>query len=83
MPFSPVGGGGLTFDYINTTIYNVVQNREQELATQLGALGNSPTTADLLKMQQQIQQWTMMTSLQSTVVKEVGDALKGIIQKAG
>ena len=75
--------GGLTFDYINSTIYNVVQNREQALLNQIGSLGNSPSTADLLNMQQQIQQWTMTTQVQSTVVKEVGDALKGIIQKAG
>ncbi|HYC38084.1 MAG TPA: EscF/YscF/HrpA family type III secretion system needle major subunit [Usitatibacter sp.] len=82
MSLSPIGGGGLTFDYLNSTVYNVVQNREQALLTQIGALGNSPTTAELLAMQQQIQQWTMLTQIQSTVVKEVGDALKGIIQKA-
>ena len=75
--------GGLTFDYINSTIYNVVQNREQALLSQIGTLGNSPSTADLLNMQQQIQQWTMTTQIQSTITKEVGDALKGIIQKAG
>ena len=74
---------GLTFDYINSTIFNVVQNREQALLTQIGSLGNNPTTADLLSMQQQLQQWTMTTQIQSTITKEVGDALKGIIQKAG
>ena len=83
MPLSPVGGGGLTFDYINSTVFNVVQNREQALLSQIGALGNNPTTAELLAMQQQIQQWTMLTQIQSTVVKEVGDALKGIVQKSG
>jgi len=74
---------GLTFDYINSTIYNVVQNREQALLSQIGTLGANPTTADLLSMQQQLQQWTMTTQIQSTITKEVGDALKGIIQKAG
>ena len=74
---------GLTFDYINSTIYNVVQNREQALLSQIGSLGSNPTTADLLAMQQQLQQWTMTTQIQSTITKEVGDALKGIIQKAG
>ena len=82
MALSPVGGGGLTFDYINSTVFNVVQNREQALLSQIGALGNSPTTAELLAMQQQIQQWTMLTQIQSTVVKEVADALKGIVQKS-
>ena len=73
---------GLTFDYINSTIFNVVQNREQALLSQIGSLGNNPTTADLLSMQQQLTQWTMTTQIQSTITKEVGDALKGIIQKA-
>jgi hypothetical protein len=29
------------------------------------------------------QQWTMAISLQSTTVKMIGDALKGIVQKIG
>jgi type III secretion protein F len=34
-------------------------------------------------MQQMMQEWTMLTQLQSTLVKDIGDALKGIIQKSG
>ena len=75
--------GGLTFDYINNSIANVVQTKETELKNLIGAMGANPTTADLLSMQQQVQQWTLTTSVQSTVVKEVADALKGIVQKAG
>lgn len=74
---------GLTFDYINSSVANVVQNREAALLTQIGQLGPSPTTGDLLLLQQQVQQWTMMTQIQSTLVKEISDAMKGIIQKAG
>ena len=36
----------------------------------------------MLEVQQQLQQWTMMTQVQSTVVKELGDTLKGVVQKA-
>ncbi len=75
-------GTGLTFDYINNSIANVVQSREATLQTQIANLGESPTTADLLAMQQQIQQWTMTTQIQSTLVKEIADALKSIIQKS-
>lgn len=80
---APTPTTGLTFDYVNSTIYNVVQNREQELQTQIAALGPNPTTADLLNMQQKLQQWTMTVQLQSTIVKDLGDTLKGIIQKMG
>lgn len=73
---------GLTFDYINNSVYQVVQQREASLRNQISALGANPSTTDLLNLQQQIQQWTMMTQVQSTLVKEVSDALKGIIQKA-
>lgn len=72
---------GLTFDYINSSVATVIQRREEELKTQISNLGDSPTTADLLAMQQQVTAWTMTTQIQSTLVKEVGDALKSIIQK--
>lgn len=76
-------GAGLTFDFINNSVSNVVQSREAALRTQISSLGPNPTSADLLNLQQQIQQWTMMTQIQSTLVKEVSDAMKGVIQKAG
>ena len=40
------------------------------------------TKAQMLDLQAVMQQWTMMTQVQSTVVKELGDTLKGVIQKA-
>ena len=54
-----------------------------ELRNLIGSLGENPSTADLLALQQQVQQWTLTTQVQSTVIKEVADALKGIVQKAG
>lgn len=72
---------GLTFQNINTTVSNVTRTREAELQQTLSQL-EEPTTQDLLQMQQQVQQWTMFTQIQSTIVKEVADAMKGVIQKA-
>ena len=74
---------GLTFDYINSSVAQVLRSRESALQAQISAIGPNPSTMDLLVMQQQIQQWTMMTQIQSTLVKEISDALKGVIQKAG
>lgn len=74
---------GITFDYINSSIASVVQSRESDLKTQISKLGVNPTTTDLLNLQQQIQQWTMVTQIQSTLVKEISDTMKGVIQKAG
>jgi type III secretion protein F len=76
-------GTNLTFDYINSTVASAVRSKEQDLLNQIGGLSTNPTTQDLLLLQQQVQQWTMMTQIQSTLVKEVSDAMKGVIQKAG
>lgn len=74
---------GITFDYINNSVATVVQSREADLKGQISKLGANPSTTDLLNLQQQIQQWTMVTQIQSTLVKEISDAMKGVIQKAG
>lgn len=75
-------GTGLTFDSINSSIAQVTTRREASLKELIAGLGDSPSTADMLSMQQQIQQWSMFTQIQSTIVKELSDAMKGVIQKA-
>ena len=72
---------GLTFESINSTVSRVAASREASLKKTLSEMGESPSTGDLLKMQQEVQQWTMFTQIQSTLVKEVGDTIKGILQK--
>ena len=74
--------GGITFNSINDSISKVTSRREADLQSTISGLGDSPSTGDLLSLQQQVQQWTMFTQIQSTIVKEVSDAMKGVIQKA-
>ena len=74
---------GLTFNSISSTISQVAASREASLKKTLSEMGDSPSTGDLLKVQQEVQQWSMFTQIQSTLVKEVGDILKSIIQKVG
>lgn len=74
--------GALTFQTLNSSIAQVTARRETELQNTISQLGDSPSTGDLLLLQQQVQQWTMFTQIQSTIVKEVSDAMKGVIQKA-
>jgi type III secretion apparatus needle protein len=38
---------------------------------------------DLVNMQMALQKWTMMNQLQSTMVQQLGECCKGIIQKMG
>lgn len=74
--------GGINMDTVVTPINQSLNKVEQDLRNQIQSMGSNPSTSDLLVMQQQLQKWTMLIQLESTVVKEFGDALKGIIQKA-
>ena len=73
---------GINFDTISSTLGVVGTRRESEQRDMIAGLKENASTLDLLKLQQQMQQWTMFTQIQSTVVKEVADAMKGVIQKA-
>lgn len=74
----------LNFDYVNSTVATAVQNAEASLKAKIAAIDTSNTSAtDLLILQQEVSKWTIMTQIQSTLVKEVSDAMKGVIQKAG
>ncbi len=73
---------GLSANFINETVGVVTTGREAELKKTLSELGESPSLTEMLKVQQQLQQWGMFAQIQSTLVKEVSDALKNVIQKA-
>lgn len=72
----------ITFNAINTKLGGVTTARETALKTTLDAMDENPTTAQMLKMQHEIQQWSILTQIQSTITKELSDTLKGVIQKA-
>lgn len=77
-----MNNASITFDSINSSIAQITSRREATLKTTLEGMGESPNTTDMLMMQQQIQQWSIYTQIQSTIVKEISDAMKGVIQKA-
>ena len=74
--------GGISMDGIVQPMANSLNQVESAMHSQISAMGNNPTTQDLLLLQQQMQKWSMFVQLQSSLVKEFGDAMKGIIQKA-
>lgn len=79
-----ISGTGINFETVNRTIAQAVTSREASLRNTIADVGSreNPSSVDLLIMQQEIQQWSMMIQIQSTVVKELSDSMKGIIQKA-
>lgn len=72
---------GFSFDNVTTTMQPFMDKTETNLRTVLEKGGDS--TQDLLAMQQAVTKWTLTVQMQTTIVKEVGDAMKGIIQKSG
>lgn len=72
----------ITFNQLSNTLGTTVTAKQQELETFIGSM--DPTdTSSLIKLQQMQQEWTMLIQLQSTLIKDIGDALKGIVQKSG
>jgi len=80
------GSAGLNFDNVNNSIYEGIRTQETKLQTTISTIGSKADGAvsqsDMLLMQQQIQQWSMMVEIQSTITKQIADSLKGVIQKA-
>ena len=75
----------ISFNYLNDTVMQAYMAREQDLRTSvmtLRAKGSDVSNVDLLDLQTKVQQSSLMSTLQSTLTKEVGDAMKGIVQKA-
>ncbi|QEI08276.1 type III secretion protein [Pigmentiphaga aceris] len=80
------GSAGLNFNNVNNTVYEGIRTQETKLQSTIATLGAAAdgniSQADMLMMQQQVQQWSMMIEIQSTITKQIGDSLKGVIQKA-
>jgi type III secretion protein F len=80
--FGSTSTSTVTMDSINNTMTAGLNAAEASIQTLMSAAGTNASTTDLLQLQVDVQKWTLISSIQSTVVKDLGDALKGIIQKA-
>lgn len=80
------GSAGLNFNNVNNTIYEGIRTQETKLKSTIATIGaqgdGNISQTDMLMMQQQVQQWSMMIEIQSTITKQIADSLKGVIQKA-
>ncbi|MEI2417087.1 EscF/YscF/HrpA family type III secretion system needle major subunit [Orrella sp. JC864] len=80
------GSSSLNFNNLNNSIYNSLRTQETRLNQTLSSIGTNAdgqvSQADMLRMQQQIQQWSMLIEIQGTITKQIADSLKSVIQKA-
>jgi len=75
--------GSMSFSFVARTLGNVVSTTESNLDQSISSMGSDPTTQDLLLVQSQIAQWSLITGMASTMTKSVQDTMNGILQKAG
>ena len=75
--------GSLSLDYINNIGMSALSNKEQALRATFADSTQELSTVKMLELQSQVQQWSLITSIQSTLAKEVSDTMKAVIQKSG
>jgi type III secretion protein F len=68
------------FDDINASMGKRTAAAESELRSFSDTMDPN-NSADLITFQQKIQEWSLITGLQSTTIKSLKDALQSIIQK--
>jgi len=74
----------ISADFITQVGGQALNTRETSLRAAIEqANTNQASTVDMLNLQQQVQQWSMLVQIISTVFKETTDAMKGVIQKSG
>jgi type III secretion protein F len=73
----------ISADFITQVGSQALNTRESSLRAAIQqASGQEVSTVDMLNLQQQVQQWSMLVQIISTVFKETTDAMKGVIQKS-
>jgi type III secretion protein F len=75
----------LNFTNVNNTVYSAIQTQETQLNQTMQNISSSSNNgtvsqAQMLELQQQINQWSMLVQIQSTIIKSISDSLKGVIQ---
>lgn len=71
----------VSYQFINDVVLTQVQSKENELRAYMAGLGPNPNTQDLLIMQQMVHQWTLVSDLHSTFVKQLSETHSKIMQK--
>lgn len=74
--------GNFNLNSIYDNMLPKMKSSEQKIRALLNTTGSEMSTQDLLMVQAKLQEWTLMSQLNSNLVKEIGDTLKSIVQKA-
>lgn len=71
--------GGQSIDSAFSSINSAVKNAEVGVAN-AEQNAQSGSTSDVMKLEIAMQKWSIMTEMESTIVKAVADAVRGIVK---
>jgi len=74
--------GEFSLDDVSQKVGQVIRRNEGDLRSTLYSANKETSATDLLNMQLKLQSWSISVQMQSSIVKELGDALKGVVQKS-
>lgn len=74
--------GEFSLDDVSNKVGQVIRRNETDLRSTLYSANKETSATDLLNMQLKLQSWSVSVQMQSSIVKELGDALKGVVQKS-
>ncbi len=69
----------ISMETLNNTLYPVFQTAETRLSDKIDSLGENPTTADMILLQQELGRWTMLVQMHSTILKDFKDSMQGVL----
>lgn len=79
---SGIGGGNFNYGAVGSSLGQGTRTAETNLRD-FSRTMDTGSTADMIRMQSMTQQWSVAVNLESNLIKTIGDALKGIVQKVG
>lgn len=73
----------ISFAMIDDKVGAHLKTKETNLNKYITDLGETPTTADLIALQRNTTEWSLMVDLHATLNKTLSDTMKGVVQKSG
>ncbi|MGE0329453.1 MAG: EscF/YscF/HrpA family type III secretion system needle major subunit [Ramlibacter sp.] len=72
----------LSFTYLTSTVVPLIKTDQAAIQTAIEDMDGDASVTKMLELQMVMQQTNMRLEISSTLVKQMGDAMKGCIQKA-
>jgi type III secretion apparatus needle protein len=82
MAISSLPSGDFNLSSIYDNMLPKMKSSEQKIRAILNSSSAEMNAQELIMMQAKLQEWTLMSQLNSNLVKEIGDTLKSIVQKS-